>query len=50
MDLIIAHMVLVHERIALSLNTLVMTHVLVVVTFSRVSLIFMLEGCTPTLS
>jgi hypothetical protein len=50
MDLTIAHMILVHERIALSLNTLVMTHVLVVVTFSRVSLIFLLEGCTPTLS
>jgi hypothetical protein len=33
MDLTIAHMVLVHERIALSLDTLVMTHVLVMVIF-----------------
>jgi hypothetical protein len=32
MDLTIAHMVLVHERTALSLDTLVTAHVLVVVT------------------
>jgi hypothetical protein len=37
MDLTIAHMVLVHERTALSLNALVMTHVLIVVTVSRVA-------------
>jgi hypothetical protein len=49
MDLIIAHMVLVHERTALSLDALVMTHVLIVVIISRVGL-FMLEGPTPTLS
>jgi hypothetical protein len=50
MDLTIAHMVLVHERTALSLDTLVMTHVLIVVIVSRVGLIFLLEGPTPTLS
>jgi hypothetical protein len=46
----IAHMVLVHERTILSLDVLVMTHVLIVVTVSRVGLIFPLEGHSPTLS
>jgi hypothetical protein len=50
MDLTIAHMVLVHERITLSLNALVTTHVLFVVTISRVCLVFSLEGPFPTLS
>jgi hypothetical protein len=50
MDLTIAHMVLVHERTALSLDALVMAHILVVVIVSRVGLIFLLEGSTPTLS
>jgi hypothetical protein len=50
MDLTIAHMVLVHERTALSLDTLVTTHVLVVVIVSHVSMVFLLEGPTPTLS
>jgi hypothetical protein len=50
MDLTIAHMVLVHERTALSLNALVTTHVLIVVTVSRVGLVFSLEGPSPTLS
>jgi hypothetical protein len=50
MDLTIAHMVLVHERIILSLNALVTAHVLVVVIVSRVGLIFPLEGPFPTLS
>jgi hypothetical protein len=36
MDPTIAHMVLVHERTVLSLDALVTTHVLVVVTISRV--------------
>jgi hypothetical protein len=40
MDLTIAHMVLVHERTALSLDTLVMVHVLIVVIISRVCLFF----------
>jgi hypothetical protein len=50
MDLTIAHMVLVHERTALSLDALVTTHVLIVVTVSRVGLVFPLEGPFPTLS
>jgi hypothetical protein len=50
MDPTIAHMVLVHEGTALSLYALVMAHVLVVVTVSRVGLVFSLEGPFPTLS
>jgi hypothetical protein len=50
MNLIIAHMVLVHERIALCLDALVMTHVLMVVIVSHVGLVFLLEGLTLTLS
>jgi hypothetical protein len=50
MDLTIAHMVLVHERIALSLDALLMAHILIVVIISRVSTIFPLEGPSPTLS
>jgi hypothetical protein len=50
MDLTIAHMVLDHERTALSLDALVMAHVLVVVIISRVFLIFLLDDPTPTLS
>jgi hypothetical protein len=49
-DLTIAHMVLVHERTALSLDALVTTHVLIVVTIYRVGLVFPLEGPFPTLS
>jgi hypothetical protein len=47
MDLVIAHMVLVHERTALSLDTLVMAHVLVEVIISRVGLVFLLDGPSP---
>jgi hypothetical protein len=50
MDLTIAHMVLVHERTALSLDALVTAHVLIMVTVSRVDLVFPLEGPFPTLS
>jgi hypothetical protein len=50
MDLTIAHMVLVHERTALSLDALVMAHVLVVVIIFRIGLVFLLEGPSPTLS
>jgi hypothetical protein len=50
MDLTIAHMVLVHERIALSLGALGMAHVLNVVIVSRVGIVFPLEGPFPTLS
>jgi hypothetical protein len=38
MDLIIAHMVLVHERTTLSLDALVTAHVLIVVIVSRIGL------------
>jgi hypothetical protein len=50
MDPTIHHMVLVHERTALSLDTLVTAHVLIVVIVSRVGLVFPLEGPSPTLS
>jgi hypothetical protein len=46
-DLTIAHMVLVHERTALSLDALVTTHVLVVVIVSHIGLVFLLEGYSP---
>jgi hypothetical protein len=42
MDLIITHMVLIHERITLSLDALVTVYVLVVVIVSRVGLVFLL--------
>jgi hypothetical protein len=44
LDLTIAHMVLVHERAALSLDALVTAHVLIVVIVSHVGLVFLLEG------
>jgi hypothetical protein len=50
MDLTIAHMVLVHERTALSLDALVTAPVLIMVTVYRVGLVFPLEGPFPTLS
>jgi hypothetical protein len=50
MDPTIAYMILVHERTALSLDALVMTHILIVVIVSRVGLVFSLEGSSPTLS
>jgi hypothetical protein len=50
MDPTIAHIVLVHKRTALSLDALVTTHVLIVVTVSRVGLVFSPEGPFPTLS
>jgi hypothetical protein len=50
MDLTITHIVLVHERIALCLDALVMTHVLIVVIVTRVGTIFLLEGLTLALS
>jgi hypothetical protein len=49
-DLIITHMVLVHESTTLSLDALVTAHILVVVIVSRVGLVFLLEGYSPTLS
>jgi hypothetical protein len=50
MDPTIAHMVLVHERTALSLDTLVMAHILIMVTVSCVRLVFPLEDPFPNLS
>jgi hypothetical protein len=50
MDLTIAHMVLVHERTALSVDALVTAHVLIVVIISRIGLISLLEGLTLILS
>jgi hypothetical protein len=50
MDPSIAHIVLVHERTALSLDTLVTAHVLIVVIVSHVGLVFPLEGPLSTLS
>jgi hypothetical protein len=50
MDITIAYMVLVHERTALSLDALVMAHVLITVIASRVGLFFLLGGLKLTLS
>jgi hypothetical protein len=50
MDPTIAHVILVHERTALSLDALVTAHVLVVVIVSRVGLVFSMESPFPTLS
>jgi hypothetical protein len=50
MDPTIAHMVLVHERTTLSLDALVTAYVLIMVTVSRVGLVFPLDGPFPTLS
>jgi hypothetical protein len=50
MDLIIAHMVLVHERTALCLDALDTAHVLIVVIVSHVGQVFLLELLTLTLS
>jgi hypothetical protein len=50
MDPTIAHMVLVHERTALSLDALDTAHVLIVVIVSHVGLVFPLEGPFPILS
>jgi hypothetical protein len=49
-DLTIAHMILVHERIALCLNALVTTHVLIVVIVPRIGPVFLLELLKLTLS
>jgi len=50
MDLAVAHMVVVHERTALSLDTLVTAHVLIVVIVFRIGLVFLPELLTLTLS
>jgi hypothetical protein len=43
MDLIITHMILVHERTVLCLDALVTTHVLILVIVSHVGPVFLLE-------
>jgi hypothetical protein len=50
MDLTIAHMVLVYERIALCLDALVMAHILIVVNVCHAGMGFLLEGLTLALS
>jgi hypothetical protein len=45
-DPTIAHMVLVHERIAVCLDALVTVHVLIMVIIPRVGTVFLLEGLT----
>jgi hypothetical protein len=50
MDLTIAHMVLVHERTALCLDTLVMAHVLIMVIVYYIGMVSLLDGLTLTLS
>jgi hypothetical protein len=50
MDLTIAHMILVHERIALCLDALVTAHILIVMVIPHVGMVFLLEGLTLALS
>jgi hypothetical protein len=50
MDLTIAHMVLVYERTALSLDALLMIHVLIVVIIFYAGLVFLQESFTTILS
>jgi hypothetical protein len=50
MDLTIAHMVLVHERITLCLDALVITHVLIMIIVPHVGMVFPLEVSILTLS
>jgi hypothetical protein len=50
MDLTISHMVFVHERITLYLDSLFTAHVLIVVIVPRIGTIFLLEGITLALS
>jgi hypothetical protein len=47
MDLTIAHMILAHERTALSLDALVMPHVLIMVIVSCLGLVFPLGFLSP---
>jgi hypothetical protein len=50
MDLTIAHMILVHERTTLGLDTLVTTHIPNVVIIFCVGTVFLLEGFTLAMS
>jgi hypothetical protein len=49
-DLIVAYMVLVHDRTALSLDALVTAHVLIMMIIFHVGLVFLQEDFTPILS
>jgi hypothetical protein len=50
MDLTITHMVLVHERVALCLDALLLTHVLIMVLIPHVGMILLIEVSILTLS
>jgi hypothetical protein len=50
MDLTIAHMVLIHERVVLCLDTMVSTHALIVVFVTRIGMVVPLEVSILTLS
>jgi hypothetical protein len=50
MDPTIAHMVLAHERTALSLDALDTAHILIMVIVSRIGLVSLLEGLILTLN
>jgi hypothetical protein len=50
MNLTITHMVLVHKKIALCLDVLVMAHVLIVMIVPRIGMVFSLEVPILTLS
>jgi hypothetical protein len=50
MDLIMAHMVLVHERVVLCLDALVPSHALIVVFIPRICMVSLLEVSILTLS
>jgi hypothetical protein len=50
MDLTITHMVLVHERITLYLDSLVTMHILIMVMVPCIGTVFLLEGLTLALS
>jgi hypothetical protein len=50
MDLTITHMILVHERITLCLDALLMAHVLIMVIVPHIGMYFPLEVSILTLS
>jgi hypothetical protein len=50
MDLTISHMVLVHKRVVLCIDALVLTHALIVVSVSYIGMVFLPEVSILTLS
>jgi hypothetical protein len=50
MDLTIAHMVLVHKRVVLCLDALMLTHALIMVFVPCIGMVFLLEVSILTLS